>query len=58
MHRADKTHIRTTTIPYKEWSFSRRIIEKLYRFTHNGQIRTLVINKERYDNNNDNSQDS
>lgn len=35
--------IKTTNIPYKSWPLRERIIEQLYRLTHNGQIRTLVI---------------
>jgi hypothetical protein len=49
MNRKDKMEIkavtnpRTTTTPFKYWTRRARIIERLYRLTHNGQIRTLVI---------------
>lgn len=33
----------TTYIPYRQWKLRQRMVEKLYRWTHNGQIRTVVI---------------
>ena len=37
---------RTTYIPYRNWPWRARLIEKLYQWTHGGQIRTLVIRKQ------------
>jgi len=34
---------RVTTIPFRDWSLRARAVERLYRWTHGGQIRTLVI---------------
>lgn len=34
---------RTTTTPFRQWAWHEKVIERLYRATHNGQIRTLVI---------------
>jgi len=35
--------LRTTTVPYRDWPLRKRTLERLYRWTHGGQIRTLVI---------------
>jgi len=35
--------MRTTHIPYREWSWHARLIERVYRWTHGGQIRTLSL---------------
>jgi hypothetical protein len=35
--------VRTTTVPYRLWPLRARILERLYRWTHGGQIRTLVV---------------
>ena len=37
---------RVTSVPYRHWPLRARIIEKLYRWTHGGRIRTLVVNDE------------
>lgn len=42
-HRADNMKLRMTTVKYQDWSLWAKFIEKLYRLTHNGQIRTVVI---------------
>ena len=34
---------RTTTVKFRDWSWHARLIEKLYRLTHHGQIRTIVV---------------
>ena len=34
---------RTTTVKFRDWPWHQRVIEKLYRLTHGGQIRTLVV---------------
>lgn len=34
---------RETSIPFRAWPWHARVIEKLYRWTHRGQIRTLVV---------------
>jgi len=34
---------RITTTPYRDWSWYQRVIERIYRLTHRGQIRTLVV---------------
>jgi len=34
---------RTTDIPFRDWPLGARVIERLYRWTHGGQIRTLVV---------------
>jgi hypothetical protein len=39
---------RVTTVPYHLWPLHQRIIEKLYRWTHHGRIRTLVTWEARY----------
>jgi hypothetical protein len=36
---------RVTDIPFRQWPWHARLIEKLYRWTHGGQIRTLVVRK-------------
>lgn len=33
----------TTFKPYREWTLRARIVERLYHWTHGGQIRTLVV---------------
>lgn len=33
----------TTHKPYREWTLRARIVERLYRWTHGGRIRTLVV---------------
>jgi hypothetical protein len=38
---------RITSVPFREWPLRARIVERLYRLLHNGQIRTLVIRDER-----------
>jgi hypothetical protein len=35
--------MRATPIRYRDWSLRARLVEKLYRLTHGGRIRTLVI---------------
>ena len=35
-----------TQIAYRDWPLRARIIERLYRWTHHGQIRTLVLRRE------------
>lgn len=35
--------VRVTAVPFREWPLHARVIERLYRWTHHGQIRTLVI---------------
>lgn len=35
--------LRTTEIPFRDWPWRARVVEKLYRLTHGGRIRTLVI---------------
>lgn len=35
--------MRTTTIPFRRWPWHARVIERLYRWAHGGQIRTLVV---------------
>jgi hypothetical protein len=32
-----------TSIPYRDWPLRARVVERLYRWTHHGQIRTLVV---------------
>lgn len=39
--------MRTTRVKYRDWPWHARLIEKLYRLTHGGQIRTLVISGDR-----------
>lgn len=39
---------RTTTIPFRQWPLHARIIERLYRWTHGGQIRILVVTREQH----------
>jgi len=34
---------RVTTIPFRLWPWHRRALERLYRATHGGQVRTIVI---------------
>jgi hypothetical protein len=34
---------RTTAIPFRDWPWHARAIEKLYRLTHGGRVRTLVV---------------
>jgi hypothetical protein len=34
---------RTTTVPYRQWPLRARVVERLYRWIHHGQIRTLVL---------------
>lgn len=33
---------RTTCLPFSQWPWHARMLERLYRWTHRGQIRTLV----------------
>jgi len=35
--------MRTTDVKYRDWPLWARVVEKLYRWTHSGQIRTLVL---------------
>lgn len=35
--------LRTTTLPFRDWPWPLRLVEWLYRWTHGGQIRTLVV---------------
>lgn len=34
---------RETITPYREWPLHMKLVEQLYRITHHGQIRTLVV---------------
>jgi hypothetical protein len=34
---------RLTTVPFREWPWHRRALERLYRLTHGGAIRTIVV---------------
>jgi hypothetical protein len=34
---------RTTDVKFRDWPWHARLIERLYRITHGGQIRTLVL---------------
>lgn len=38
-----KPKARTTTTRFRDWPWHARLIEKLYRLTHGGKIRTLVV---------------
>jgi hypothetical protein len=33
---------RVTTVPYHLWPLRKRVMEKVYRWTHHGRVRTLV----------------
>jgi hypothetical protein len=35
--------MRKTDVQYRDWSLLSRIVENLYRLTHHGKIRTLVL---------------
>jgi hypothetical protein len=37
------TKTRTTTVRFRDWPWHARLIEKLYRLTRGGKIRTLVL---------------
>lgn len=44
---APKPAGRTTDIPFRDRPWRARLIERLYRWTHGGQIRTLVVRRDR-----------
>jgi hypothetical protein len=39
---------KTTTVKFRDWPWHARLIEKLYRLTHGGRIRTLVLSDDQW----------
>ena len=38
--------VRVTHVPFRDWPWRSRLAEKLYRLTHGGQTRTLVVRED------------
>jgi hypothetical protein len=39
--------MRTTTVRYRDWTLRARLAERLYRLSHRGRARTVVVSGDR-----------